>query len=143
VLGKVLNYFKTPRGIRNNNPGNIKRGQPWAGLSETQTDPTFCQFDMPEYGIRAMAKILITYNRRHMISCIQDAIARWAPSSENQTQTYINFVVTKTNHPPQQSLDFKDRSILGSIIKAMITFENGVQPYSDKQIGLGVDLALL
>ena len=47
-----------PRGIRNNNPGNIKKnGVDWDGLSEEQTDNTFFQFDDPVYGIRALTKI--------------------------------------------------------------------------------------
>ncbi len=35
----------TPRGVRNNNPGNIKKNNVrWLGLSEEQNDDTFFQF---------------------------------------------------------------------------------------------------
>lgn len=143
MLEQTLNYLFPPRGIRNNNPGNIRRGEKWAGLREVQTDKLYCQFIKPEYGIRAITKILNTYQRRYLISTIADIISRWAPPSENKTQTYINFVVTYTNIPPQQILDLKEKSILIPIIKAITKFENGVQPYSDDLVGLGIDLALL
>lgn len=56
----------TARGIRNNNPGNIRWGDEWKGLvPETQrTDKSFCQFKSAEYGIRAMIIILRNYQRK-------------------------------------------------------------------------------
>ena len=34
-----------PRGIRNHNPGNLRRSaDPWQGLATTQTDEEFFQF---------------------------------------------------------------------------------------------------
>lgn len=52
-----------PRGIRNNNPGNIRWGSDWQGLisEEERTDKSFCQFQDPVYGLRAMVKIIFTY----------------------------------------------------------------------------------
>ena len=51
------------RGIRNNNPGNIRHGgSKWQGMSETQTDDEYIQFDDPVYGIRALAKLLKNYH---------------------------------------------------------------------------------
>ena len=40
-----------PRGIRNNNPLNIRRTakDQWKGLRAQQTDASFCQFDSLEY----------------------------------------------------------------------------------------------
>ena len=49
-----------PRGIRNNNPGNIKLGTNWDGLSDEQNDDVFCQFKEPVWGIRALMRILLT-----------------------------------------------------------------------------------
>ena len=53
------------RGERNNNPGNIRHGSKWQGLSAQQTDPSFCQFVSPEYGIRAIYKLLQTYQKKY------------------------------------------------------------------------------
>ena len=51
-----------PRGIRNNNPGNLEMGSPWQGLTKTPQDNRFCSFITPAYGIRALAVTLITYH---------------------------------------------------------------------------------
>ena len=53
-----------PRGIRNNNPGNIRwSNDQWKGLipKDQASDKAFCVFRSPEYGIRAMARILRKY----------------------------------------------------------------------------------
>ena len=44
-----------PRGIRNNNPLNIRRTakDQWKGLRAQQTDASFCQFESLEFGWRA------------------------------------------------------------------------------------------
>ncbi|MFI3272941.1 MAG: structural protein, partial [Pseudomonadota bacterium] len=54
-----------PRGIRNHNPGNIRHGDDWQGLRDTQTDKNFCQFVSPEFGIRALARVLMNYEKKH------------------------------------------------------------------------------
>lgn len=54
---------KIARGERNNNPGNIRHGSKWRGLSIEQADREFCQFVSPEYGIRAIYKLLQTYQK--------------------------------------------------------------------------------
>ena len=50
---------KLPRGIRNNNPGNIRHGANWQGLNPKgrDIDSAFCVFTAPIYGIRALAKV--------------------------------------------------------------------------------------
>lgn len=86
------------RGIRNNNPGNIRWGDDWQGLvpQAQRTDKSFCQFIKPEYGIRAMIIILRNYQRKHRLSTISGIINRWAPTNENDTQSYINSVAKAT-----------------------------------------------
>jgi len=72
-----------PRGIRNNNPGNIEWGERWQGLDELRPDrdPRFAQFISPEDGIRALAKTLQTYQKKHGISTIEGIISRLAPTN--------------------------------------------------------------
>ncbi len=54
-----------PRGIRNNNPGNIRHGENWQGLNPNSRsiDAAFCVFNTPVAGIRALAKVLINYKK--------------------------------------------------------------------------------
>src|SRR3569623_742027 len=71
----------TPRGIRNNNPGNIRWGEDWRGLvaPAQRTDPDFCQFVAPVYGIRAIGKILLTYQARGILM-LHRILRTWAPA---------------------------------------------------------------
>jgi len=83
------------RGVRNHNPGNIRRSSdPWQGLAAEQTDPAFFQFISAAYGIRALVKTLITYQDKHGLQTVAEIISRWAPSSENNTGSYISAVRT-------------------------------------------------
>ena len=82
------------RGIRNNNPLNIRRvaGTRWKGQSSFQGDKDFVQFERMEWGIRAAFVLLRTYAIKYKANCIQDIIHRWAPPSENDTEKYIKNV---------------------------------------------------
>jgi hypothetical protein len=127
------------RGLRNNNPGNIERGtDKWKGASPSQDDDRFLQFDSPEAGIRAMARILGNYKKEHKISTLADAITRWSPPSENDTAGYIQFVSDETGIKPDARIDLDSPAVL-PIMAAMIQKENGQQPYSLAIIKAGFD----
>lgn len=130
-----------PRGIRNNNPGNIKKNNiEWEGLSAIQTDNTFFQFTDPIYGIRALTKILRTYRDKYDLKNIWAIINRYAPPSENDTEAYKNFVTKKTGLSMLKEID---NSVEGyfPVVKAIILMENGEQPYDDELILQGMHLA--
>jgi hypothetical protein len=128
------------RGVRNNNPGNIRiSGDKWNGLSTVQTDKSFFQFVSPEYGIRALVKILLTYRNTYGLTTISEIINRWAPSSENDTQAYIARVSNHVKIDPYLTLDFNKDLFL--LVEAIIKHENGVQPYSADIIRKGISLA--
>jgi hypothetical protein len=129
------------RGTRNNNPGNIDKGQNFQG--EVQgTDSRFATFSTPVYGIRAIAKILVSYSTTHGINTITGAITRWAPGTENNTAAYIADVVERTGIPGDEVIDFQNEEILDKIVTAIIWHENGECPYTEQQISDGVDAAL-
>ncbi|REF27187.1 hypothetical protein BDD26_1934 [Xenorhabdus cabanillasii] len=119
------------RGIRNHNPGNIRHGDKWQGLRETQTDKSFCQFVSPEYGIRAMLKILRNYERKYGLNAISQLITRWAPPNENNTENYIAYVCNAVGVASSAVIDVNHQPTMISLVKAMIRMENGQQPYSD------------
>lgn len=120
-----------PRGIRNNNPGNIRWGDEWQGLvpKNQRTDKSFCQFNKPEYGIRAMIIILRNYQSKHGLRTIAGVIKRWAPPKENDTQAYINSVAAATGTGADSQLDLNDSRKLFPLLQAIIRHENGSQPY--------------
>ena len=137
--------YSKVRGIRNNNPGNLKHSDDqWLGLRPVQTDPTFFQFQSAEYGIRAMARTLLTYQRRHGLDTVQDIIMRWAPKRnekgeiENDTLAYIKSVAQRMGVNPDDRISVE--YYLESLVKAIIVHENGFNPYSDETIREGLAL---
>ena len=138
--GYVLNQKKEPRGLRNNNAGNIENnGIQWEGLSSIQTDTRFYQFESPEYGIRAIAKILKTYQTKYGINTISGIINRWAPPLENDTGSYVAHVAHVLGVLPNETINVNDYMVL--LIKSIIVHENGYNPYKEQTIVNGVMLA--
>lgn len=128
------------RGLRNHNPGNIRRSSDrWLGLAPVQTDPDYFQFDTPLYGLRAMARVLDNYARRHGLRTVRELIARWAPAGENPTAAYVDFVAGELGVSPDAPIDVTGRR--AELIAAIVRFENGRQPYSPALIAEAVRLA--
>lgn len=139
----------TARGIRNHNPGNIERvaGVVWEGEAEHQGDERFVCFSSPKWGIRAIARVLITYAdaRRardgSRIDTVQEVIERWAPPVENDSGAYAAHVRARLGVEPGMILDIKRPDVMRGLIEAIIAHENGQQPYTDAQITAGMVLA--
>lgn len=125
-----------PRGIRNNNPGNIRHGANWLGLNPNgrNIDSGFCVFTAPVYGIRALAKVLVNYKRIYGLNTVRQIVNRYAPPNENQTTAYIQSVAKQLGVYPDTVIDIEERGVLTVFIKAVIRMENGIQPYSDELI---------
>jgi hypothetical protein len=131
-----------PRGVRLNNPGNIRKGTTqWRGKIAGD-DPDFETFISPKYGIRAIAKTLLSYQDKYGIRTVADAINRWAPPVENDTQAYINHVAAKLGVRPYEPLDFHREAILLPLVMAIIRHENGEQPYDAETLKDAVQDAL-
>lgn len=140
--GGGLAVYQKTRGLRNNNPGNIRRSADnWKGLSEKQNDKSFFQFTAPRWGIRAMARILKNYARLYRISTIDGVVQRWAPNTENDTEAYAKFISSETGLSRTQFINLENDSTLEKIIPAIIAFENGIQPYTAEKIKEGIALA--
>ena len=132
---------KVSRGIRNNNPGNLERNETaWRGMAEEQTDERFITFASPEYGIRAMARVLRNYERRHGLRTIEQVISRWAPPSKNPTKAYIQHVSQELGISPTAPLNLNNDDLLSRLIRVIIQHENGTVPYDDKTIAKGIAL---
>ena len=132
----------TARGIRNNNPGNIRHGaSKWVGMAPEQTDSEYVQFTESKYGIRAMAKLLRNYQTRYNLNTIYSLVSRWAPPDENITAAYIEAVSQRTGFPKALYLDLQDNANLVPLMNAMIHHENGSVPYSTDELKAGIALA--
>jgi hypothetical protein len=119
-----------PRGIRNHNPGNIDRGRdPWRGMAADQSgDPRFVCFEGPEWGVRAIVRVLRSYRDRHGLRTVRGIISRWAPPAENPTGRYIAFVCDRLGLDPDEEVDIDEPGLLRTLVRAIIRKECGPGP---------------
>lgn len=136
-----------PRGIRNNNPGNIdyNKANAWQGqlgIEQGVSKPRFARFDSPENGIRAIGKLLRTYQNKHGLKTLEQIIGRWAPSHENNTSSYAAAVAKRLSVKPSDPVNVNTIAILRPLVEAIIRHENGMNPYRNGEIDEGVRRAL-
>ena len=129
-----------PRGIRNNNPLNIRVGNVWLGEVKNPTDPHFEQFNSMEYGLRAGFILLRRYIRHYKRLTIEDIISSWAPSNENNTKAYIATVVRVSGIPSNRILHYSNKETMCKLVDAMCFVENGAHVSMEK-ISKGYDIA--
>ena len=123
------------RGLKNNNPLNIRRSaDKWEGARIEQTDKSFVQFVSMAYGYRAAWKVLdtycLTFRRERRAYNLRNIIARWAPPSENDTDAYVRSVVKLSglggNENMARPLRGRDLERTARLIAAMTCVENGI-----------------
>ncbi len=122
-----------PRGIRNNNAGNIRatgNWQEWQGAIG-KDEAGFIIFDTAENGLRAMARILRNYRDLYQLNTIEQIINRWAPPIENNTQSYVNHAAQIVGVNPNEPLETGEYPAL---MAAITRHENGMQPYGSDQL---------
>lgn len=120
-----MNKKPIPRGIRNNNPLNIRVGNVWLGEVPNPTDNEFEQFVSMFYGLRAGFILLRRYIRRYHLTTVPDIISRWAPGSENNTVKYIDTVCQLSGIAPDTQIKYEDEETLVNLVDAMILVECG------------------
>jgi hypothetical protein len=120
-----------PRGVRNNNPGNIEFGSFAKGKGARGSDGRFAKFSTPHEGIRAMGDLLMVYQEKHGLSTVRDMIGRWAPEGENDSGAYASRVAQAMGISPDQQVDLAaNPQAMSAMVAAMIDVENGYQAYS-------------
>ena len=118
-----------PRGIRNNNPGNIRlSAQRWLGQKAAQGDTDFVEFDDPVLGLRALMKLLLAYQLRHGLDTVESIVNRFAPPHENATDNYIYAVCRDMKVKRRDVLRLGDTKTLQGLARAITAHENGQRP---------------
>ena len=119
-------FIMTARGLRNNNPGNIRiNGDLFQGEVRPSKDKSFKQFTTMAYGYRAMFKILSNYFKNYKLDTIRKMITRWAPQKENHTEAYIKAVSDYAVIPADDPINVNDREQMIRIVAGMSRVENG------------------
>ena len=127
---------KLPRGLRNNNPLNIRyvKSNNWLGKidGEGKQDKAFEEFDSLEHGLRAAYVLLYNYMEKSNLCSINAIISRWAPMNENRTDVYINAVSKDVAVRPSDTIKFNDPYTMVALVQAMVKVECGVNiQYAD------------
>jgi hypothetical protein len=142
---------RAPRGIRNNNPGNIRwdKNTTWQGQAKDQTDSEFVVFQSPEWGIRALIRVLLSYKRRG-VRTPQQIINRWAPpqgqAQDGRTYTqntaaYVRAISAALGVGADAVIDVESADTLRLLLPAIIKHENGQQPYGPEVFERAMELA--
>lgn len=135
VVGAVVNAV-TPRGIRNNNPGNIEYipvpARAWRG--QVGKDGRFGIYDTAANGVRAIGGELKASIRKGQT--IEQAIFEWAPPSENDTGAYVDAVVAEIGAHRADRLTI---AMLPAAARGIIKHENGTQPYNPADVAAWVN----
>jgi hypothetical protein len=135
-----------PRGVRNNNPGNLDRTSvPWQGEDRTATarerETRFCVFLRPEFGFRAMARTLSTYQNKHGLRTVRELIKRWAPATENNTEVYVRVVARALGVSPDEPINVGKHEVMLPLLRAIAHHEQGDDHWPDAVIAAGLHLA--
>lgn len=119
------------RGLRNNNPGNIRKNNiRYEGEIVPSQDSSFKQFVDMAHGYRAMFVILYTYQKKYGLMNIEQFVMRYAPPSENNSNHYIKSVCKWSGHSQRAPLNTLTQSDMMPLVAAMSRMENGVEAVS-------------
>lgn len=121
---------KAPRNERNHNPGNIEYGEFAKAHGATGSDGRFAIFPDKETGSAAMDTLLGVYSKKHGKNTVAGIIGRWAPSSENNTSSYVKAVASKMGVDPNQQLDMDDPKVISAIASQISAHEGAASAYS-------------
>ena len=118
-----------PRGIRNNNPGNLNFAHQPGAVLEPGPNARFARFPTAEAGLAALRDQLCRYITRDSIDTVAGIISKWAPPTENDTAAYIRGVAHSLGIEPNTRLGQPTPRLLTGLMNAIIRFENGQNPY--------------
>ena len=131
------------RGLRNNNPGNLEKPKDfkWDGqvdaLPGIPEETRFCRFSSVDHGVRAIFRILKTYREKYSLDTIEGIIHRYAPPSDNDTESYIRAVclnvyeMSDYTATKNKKLNYVDYPF---IVESIINHENGFCPFTIEYI---------
>jgi hypothetical protein len=133
------------RGVRNNNPGNIRIGDDWQGIAKRsemtaaqKAEKSFVVFTDPVYGIRAIGRILLNYQSKRNRRSVKTMLNRWAPPNENNTPAYVAAVARAMGISPDDQFDMRDYRFARPMIEAIIAHECAGYAYPEDVVNHGI-----
>ena len=136
-------YGTKPRGIRNNNPGNLNFAGQAGATKEGGENGRFAVFESMEAGVAALYRQIQLYFSRG-INTIEDVVKKYAPAGDgNNVESYIRQLVSATGKQADEKLSGEDGETVFKLIRGIINHENGKGYVSDEQIAKGSGLPLI
>lgn len=135
LTGTGVVVYNQVRGLRNNNPGNIRynAANQWQGQTGQDADG-FCIFDTMVDGVRALARILWNYGAAGL-NTVQGIISKYSATDQ---AAYIANVSRALQVSPTDALDMTNADTITNLTNAIISQENGLNPLSAATISAGV-----
>lgn len=136
--------------MRNCNPLNINKGEPWQGLQpyekmtpDQKAEQRFAVFKDPSWGFRAATILLRNYKIMHNLQTLKDWVDRLAPQFENNTSAYEHDVSARSGYGLDKIIDTSSRAQMFAIIKAFTHHETGSwEPWwKDADLSRGLTMA--
>lgn len=117
------------RGLRNNNPFNIRKSKSrWIGKIKG-TDKEFETFDTLEHGYRAGLILLSNYYKKYKLHSYGSILNRFAPSSENNLDNYKSYIYSHCHILPDEYISLK--FLLLHIAPYIARYESCMTDYYD------------
>lgn len=136
----LIGRSSTPRGIRNNNPGNLNYARQKGAEKEGGPNGRFAVFSDMTSGVSALYKQIQLYFQRGT-DTISEIVNKYAPASDNNNvMAYINSLVKATGKGAHESLASSDMSTIFNLLKGIINHENGKGYVSDDEIMRGIQV---
>lgn len=146
LIGLYMQH-RTPRAVRNNNPLNIRlsdankwKGELPKGLN-VKMDPAFESFYNAVDGYRAAVILLRNYQRKYSLHTLNDIINRFAPTTENDTRSYINAVSDYVGVGANDAINLYDENTMLKVLLAMHKHEAGGIYFGEKLAKAGIQAA--
>lgn len=125
------NGTQLARGLRNNNPLNIRKSSNnWLGKVTQNTDGCFEQFTTIEYGLRAAFLNIRTIVRRrqaqNMTTTVAQLVRTWAPASDgNNEAAYCHTIFENSGIRSSAEVDIANKDFMCRLVLAMCCVEVG------------------
>ena len=127
AAAKASGAVMEPRGIKNNNPGNLRPLDSGTWQGQTGVDGGgYLEFTALTYGIRAAAINLFNYAARDGVNTLQEVANRWAPSGDNNDPVaYAQTLSSVSGFSVNQGIDLTDQATNAAVLAGIFRAENG------------------
>lgn len=133
-------YKSAPRGIRNNNPGNLNFAGQSGATKEGGEGGRFAVFESMEHGVAALYRQLQLYFKRG-VNTLSSIVKTYAPASDgNNVDAYVSALSKTTGKGANETIDAGDTTTIARLMKGIVDHENGKGYISSSDIMGGIQL---